>query len=477
MLCQRLLLRRLLRCNSICLLFFVCVGVLPALPALAASKGYRLVNIPPQWRFQTATSAYNPENGEKLGDFQKGIRVDVLDIDAEANKWRVRYSHYGSADVEALIDWPNFPETYPHRWEQINNELSQAPLLATVLANEAPWSDNLAQVALNYFQDKAKLEAGTPRAPERILARDTEIGTAWGMRPLSIAATFGPDGRPILQIEFWNKSDGFRVERSFPANSPHRAYTLLNEKLQGLSRSLEGNAFSRPDDSDNTLSLIRELRSFYPLVNNTQALLRYQRNEYLILELRPFEPPQPGGRTSGANRNRGGSGSQADSAALAERLRKNINPHKDGYRYIDNIPMISQGDKGYCAAATIARVLQYYGYQVDMHQMASLADTESYGTTYRNMISAMRRVCNSTPFRFRTVRSRDKAELRRISIERGLPLIWLVPGHARLLIGIDPDENGGIVYSDSWGPGHDFKTMSWSEFIHSTVDLFLLDLP
>jgi hypothetical protein len=38
--------------------------------------------------------------------------------------------------------------------------------------------------------------------------------------------------------------------------------------------------------------------------------------------------------------------------------------------------MIDQGKKGYCAAATLARVLQHYGYVVDQHALAELAETE-----------------------------------------------------------------------------------------------------
>jgi hypothetical protein len=59
------------------------------------------------------------------------------------------------------------------------------------------------------------------------------------------------------------------------------------------------------------------------------------------------------------------------------------------------------------------------------------------------------------------------------SVDKGIPLLWAVKlgivkekeipqitgNHMRLIIGYDPKENE-IIYSDSWGPGHELKRMS-----------------
>lgn len=460
--------------------FAACAAMAVASMALAentpeppdANKGYRLLRVPPHWRFEIPTPAYDPQNGEKLGDFQPGIRVEVLDADPVADNWLVRYSPYGATPVEAHIDWPNFSKVYVHRWDFIRKELEQAELINRALASTEPWPDSLYGMAVKYLKGDVKLDAGTAKAPERILVRGETFGTLWGLQPVFVAVENGPEGKPIIAIEVWNKADGQMAELKFPGRSVNNAYHLLREKLDSLSRHLDGNTLSRPEDSDNTLSLVREQRSIYPLANRTQALLRYQRNEYLILELRPFDPPPPP-----AARSLTAATAQSTQAGgtLSQKLRQNVTDHKDGHRYVSGIPMINQGDKGYCVAATIARVLQYYGFHVDMHQMAYLAETERYGTSYRDMVSAMRRVCNTTPYRFRTIRTRNRAELAELSIERGMPLIWLVPQHVRLVIGFNPADDT-VVYSDSWGPGHDFKTMRWGDFINSTVDLFLLDV-
>ncbi|MBQ7652125.1 MAG: hypothetical protein IJS15_14280, partial [Victivallales bacterium] len=61
------------------------------------------------------------------------------------------------------------------------------------------------------------------------------------------------------------------------------------------------------------------------------------------------------------------------------------------------------------------------------------------------------------------------------SIDRGIPLMWMViifPGdlreqprasfHARLINGYNPNTKE-IIYTDTWGPGHERKTMKQAE--------------
>lgn len=57
-------------------------------------------------------------------------------------------------------------------------------------------------------------------------------------------------------------------------------------------------------------------------------------------------------------------------------------------------------------------------------------------------------------------------------IQKGIPIYWLIPGHARLLIGVHP--GGGVVYTDSWGPGHEFKTMTWTDFRNLNREMWIL---
>lgn len=62
-------------------------------------------------------------------------------------------------------------------------------------------------------------------------------------------------------------------------------------------------------------------------------------------------------------------------------LKKLISKTDDGGIFIDNIPMVDQGRKGYCVAAASARVIQYYGLtNVDQHLIAQLCESSTTGT-------------------------------------------------------------------------------------------------
>ncbi len=62
-------------------------------------------------------------------------------------------------------------------------------------------------------------------------------------------------------------------------------------------------------------------------------------------------------------------------------LAKNITKDPNGDIFINNVPMVDQGPKGYCVVATAERVFRYLGLTVDQHEMAAVAETSSGGGT------------------------------------------------------------------------------------------------
>lgn len=74
----------------------------------------------------------------------------------------------------------------------------------------------------------------------------------------------------------------------------------------------------------------------------------------------------------------------------ARTLKVNVQKNEDGDLQVVGIPMVDQGQKGYCAAASAERVLRYYGWQGDQHEIAQLADTAAKGgTSLEGMINAV----------------------------------------------------------------------------------------
>lgn len=207
--------------------------------------------------------------------------------------------------------------------------------------------------------------------------------------------------------------------------------------------------------------------------------------------------------------------------------------HKDpgGDVLIQTVPMVDQGQKGYCVVASAERVLRYYGIPVDENELAELANSSAtQGTSNEAMFDSLKKLAQRLRVRTRTIqsldvhqvldlmreynqvarrqhaqeipdqgqvlnvwhiyslmqpdiliqaRTRNKADVNRFqqtvqdNIDQGIPVLWSVMlglihedkaplglgGHMRLIIGYN-SQTGEILYTDSWGPGHELKRMS-----------------
>lgn len=67
----------------------------------------------------------------------------------------------------------------------------------------------------------------------------------------------------------------------------------------------------------------------------------------------------------------------------------------DGGERLPNIPMVDQGQKGYCVTAATERVLRYYGVEVDQNELAQIANTAtSGGTSTEAMVGALKKLAS-----------------------------------------------------------------------------------
>jgi len=242
------------------------------------------------------------------------------------------------------------------------------------------------------------------------------------------------------------------------------------------------------------------------------------------------------------------------------KLADNVVRESRGDVFVDNVPMVDQGQKGYCAAAASERVLRYYGLDVDEHEIAVAASTDADGGTStagmiksvtaigkRNKLATavlygdadkgaeerianlekevnqynkaakklkkpqiaedvyIQRSGNMISYSPSAVDAAMDPEVRkevkvngvekpkymrfmknvRQYVNEGKPLLWGVTlgtypeadlpqargGHMRLIIGYN-DKKGEILYSDSWGKGHELKRMP-SDWAWTITDCLL----
>jgi hypothetical protein len=226
-------------------------------------------------------------------------------------------------------------------------------------------------------------------------------------------------------------------------------------------------------------------------------------------------------------------------------LPKNV-VRKDDDVFIDGIPMVDQGQKGYCVTAATARVFNYYGVAISQHEIAQMADTSAAkGTSSFDMVEALKRIARRFKARMKTYIDRDtkgwlewiesynraakRAKGREIrvghvidineifasmdagllreastrssavvdrfrsdvreSVDAGIPLLWCLEvgiypeqgierlqgtgGHMRLIIGYNR-KTDEILFSDSWGRGHELKRMKAEDALAATSGLFAI---
>lgn len=201
--------------------------------------------------------------------------------------------------------------------------------------------------------------------------------------------------------------------------------------------------------------------------------------------------------------------SRAGATVKLSDLTKNVKRRPNGAVYVSNIPMVDQGAKGYCVVASAQRLFEYYGIPCDMHQLAQIAGSDpEMGTSSLETNAQLGKIDHLFKTRFECLAVRHKnglVELEdnkyvgdsvpneefhkmvRKSIDAGIPLLWSLGlgqfqeepplseqtsgGHMRMIIGYNEKENK-IVFSDSWGAGHEYKTINADDALKATQGLF-----
>ncbi len=350
------------------------------------------------------------------------------------------------------------------------------------------------------------------------------------------------ENRPVaFEISLYNRGD---------------SGTMKKEEFAALTASIATNLDAWAGAASVTQSTVRmrtgvrEERRGWIRGGITRAELRWSaagkgrdyRPEYILLVLQPVATNPPPAAAGPAAR------ASAPAVAGKKDIRQNVRSESGGVR-IDGIPMVDQGDRGYCVIATTERVLRYYGRDANLHQLAQLADSSAGGGTglhaMRDMLEKMGQkwgIRSKVEYRmgmteftkflddynrlarkakkpqvlvnwekdnssFKEIMSRmdtatalqaraeDKAGLKNFqkliakNVDAGIPLLWGVTlgwvretaelqqetgSHMRLIVGYNLP-HGEILFSDSWGAGHECKPMRLADAWAITSDIIVIE--
>jgi len=389
--------------------------------------------------------------------------------------------------------------------------------LDPLLAGDNPWAQKQDQ-----FMAVAK-DLGfewTSNARDSARAARPEM-TAFGLPVVESLARFDGEMLKEMTVVFYARGDvGDWTEAKFD--------TLVRSAAETLSKATNAKFIVRGKDPTSAV----KAEGLLWTTDKARYLLEYSktkevktrgvpfRAEFVRLEIAP--PEKKAGLLAGATT------AARTKFSGVEHIKKDA---ASGDVWIADVPMVDQGQKGYCVVASAERVMRYYGNSVDQQELAQVANSSADGgTSYQAMFDALKKLSARLKVRVREVektdikdilkmisdynraakkadappipdqgqmidlgvvygamdvnvlkemRTKNKADLGRFQrsvqshINEGTPLLWTVMlgkvpekgipqnagGHMRLIIGYNP-KTEEILYSDSWGAGHELKRMA-----------------
>ncbi|MCX6993586.1 MAG: C39 family peptidase [Kiritimatiellaeota bacterium] len=116
---------------------------------------------------------------------------------------------------------------------------------------------------------------------------------------------------------------------------------------------------------------------------------------------------------------------QVTDTDLRAELKTRVVHRDNGDVVVTGIPMIDQGEKGYCVPTTWARFLRYMGIPADEYVLANAAQTKKGGGTSNvQMLAAVTQMVKQNRRTIKTVTGRITLNQVAKYIDNGLPIMW-----------------------------------------------------
>ncbi len=413
--------------------------------------------------------------------------------------------------------------------------------LARAAAADAAFESVLMQPEL-WVMDQAAFEASTKGLPLRWTsqakdssrAAEREGMTLFGRQIYEFIARFDGGKPSMISANFYARGDAGELTET-QWNSLVLGTVEALTKATGLKHTVRGKDASSAVKADGLVWQTAKSQYLleYSFTKEVKSRNIPFRAEFVRLEVRPVEK-------------------KATMLTSATPTRGKFSPVQhverkpDGDVWLKDVPMVDQGQKGYCVVASTERVMRYYGADVDANELAQIANTSaSGGTSLTAMTESLKKVAARLRVRVREhekldvktildlmkdynraakrakvseipdqgqmldvaeiygsmkgpvlkeARTKNRADTGRFQrdvqshIDTGIPLLWSVQlglleepeipqangGHMRLIIGYNV-KTQEIIYSDSWGAGHERKRMKLDDAWTITTSLMTIE--
>jgi hypothetical protein len=279
-------------------------------------------------------------------------------------------------------------------------------LIQLLQSNPALW-----QSTPDSFAEGARSYGFAWESPARESARANRVPLSLASMPVAEAlARFSDQKLTALSMLFYSRGDSGEMSRGDYEK-------LVAQSVEALNKLTKMKPQPRAQDGGNAV----RAEGFIWKTPGTVWTLEYSAGrtmtprgvqvspEFVRLELAPEK----------SNQRNTASASKTAPIQPKQKVRK----LPTGDTFIEGIPMVDQGPKGYCFPASAERVLRYYGMRVDQHEIAQLAGNRGQGASLSGGVEGLKLAGSRLQFRVRMVDNLEIKDLENLVREYNVKVL------------------------------------------------------
>ena len=214
--------------------------------------------------------------------------------------------------------------------------------------------------------------------------------------PATLAATGGSTQLSGVQVSIYNRGDAGSVDQKKFATMVEQARDAL-DALTGVRAVERGVDYGSAVQSRGLVWVTPASRFLFEWSETPEN--KVQGIEYRAEFIRLKVTPEQGGPKTVLEQMRAAASPAASTTRTttvrASDLPARVVKDADGGEWLPKIPMVNQGEKGYCVTAATERVLRYYGADADQNELAQIANTTAGGgTSNEAMVAALKKLAS-----------------------------------------------------------------------------------
>ena len=278
--------------------------------------------------------------------------------------------------------WQTSPEQFPagrdfhFRWVSVAHDAARTDFPALRL-HDLP----VAEIIIRFSPRNAAVPTSSP-------------GVA--PAPAVVAAAAGHTQLSGIQISIYNRGDvGSLDQKTFDALVA-RSKAALNDLTSAVAaeRGTDNGSAVQTRGLIWTTAQSRYLLEWSATPENKMQGVAY-RAEFIRLKITPARDQPKTFLDQLRTASSATAGAARPTTIHAAELPARIVRDPDGGERLPNIPMVDQGQKGYCVTAATERVLRYYGVEVDQNELAQIANSDTDGgTSVEVMLDALKKLAS-----------------------------------------------------------------------------------